>query len=311
MSCPPGEPAGLPVLAVGMVFACVVLMVTTNRKFGHQTLHNIKSVGGTTAAIAGLERRESSSSSTGSNHSNPNSRSFFEGLHEFGVLEAIASFLSPADLVGIATVSTDFCRASASNFLWRCHCERAFGASRPQRPSGEDRRRAEHERHDDPFRHQGKQEEQDRGRRGRLHQKQQARDTAAERRCRCTCSGRSGIRRQHRWRPAEDGGGNSGDRASPASHFCCSCSDSACYNYSWRSAFFRAHRTKPRDLLRDLSHSTLTTSTSNQQPPAPRPCVIILHGRVHDLTEFLTSHPGGSSILQEHAFTDATPAFER
>ena len=309
MSGPPAEPAGLPLLAVGMVTACVVVMVTTNRKFGHQTFHNSSraSRGG------GTGRRSSISTSTGSNHSNTSSRRVFEGLPEFGVLEAICSFLSPADLVGIANVSTDFRRASVSNFLWRCHCERAFGAREPPRPLGEDCRRAKHERHDSRFRNQEAQEGQDRGRRCRLRQEQPGRDAAAERRCRC--DGSRG-RRQHRWRPAEDGGGNGGERASPASRVRRSCSGSMCLNYSWREAFFRAHRAKPRDLLRELSRSTATSTSTPQliqpQPPTtPHPCVIIVHGRVHDLTGFLPSHPGGSLILQEHAFTDATLAFER
>eukprot|EP00903_Cladosiphon_okamuranus_P006840 g6662.t1 len=306
MSFPPAEPAGLPALAVGMVVACVVMVVTTNRRFGHQTFHNTKRIGGGTArAGTAVVRRGSASSSTGSNDSSTNSSRVFEVLPEFGVLEVVASFLSPADLVGIATVSTDFCRASASDFLWRCHCERAFGASKPQLPLlGEDRRRTEQERHEDHFQHQEEQEERDRRRRGRLHEKQQGGNTAPGRRCRCGESSASGG--QHRWRPAEDGGGHSGEHASLASHYCRYCSDSACCNYSWRAAFFRAHRAKPRDLLRGLSRST-----STQQPQAPRPCAIILHGRVHDLTEFATSHPGGSLILQEHAFTDATAEFER
>lgn len=289
------EPAGLPALAVGMVVACVVLMVTTNRKFGHPTFHNKNAV--VRDSTARERRGTARSSNTSSIDSNTNSSRVFEGLPEFGVLEAIAYFLSPADLVGIAPVSTDFCRASASNMLWRCHCERAFGASKPQL-LGEDWRRAEHERHGDHF-----QEEQGRGRLGRLHQKQLGGVTAAGRRCRCS----SGSRRQHRWWLTEDGG-NSDTRASPVSHFCRSCSGSVGHNYPWREAFFRAHRAKPRDLLRELSPSP---RASVQQPPPPRPCIIILQGRVHDLTELLPSHPGGSLILQEHAFTDATPAFER
>lgn len=66
---------------------------------------------------------------------------------------------------------------------------------------------------------------------------------------------------------------------------------------SWKEAFFYAHRERPRDLL-ELA------------PPATS-CVVLVHGRVHDLTDFLPSHPGGSMILREHASTDATEAFER
>lgn len=307
MSVQPAEPDGLPVLAAGMILACVVLMVTTNRKFGHATFHNNR------RAVVGdsTEGRRS----TSSKNSNTHGRHLFEGLPELGVLETITSFLSPADLVGIATVSAEFCRASASSLLWRCHCERAFGASNPQLLLGGDWRRAEHERRDNRFQHQHKQDGRYSGRRGRLLQKQPGEDTAAvvvERRCGCDTS-RS--KRQHQCWPTTEGGGNGGKRASLASHFRRCCSEPVCPNYSWREAFFRAHRAKPRDLLRELSPSPSSTSTPAshhaQQPPPPRPCIVILHGRVHDLTEFLQSHPGGSLILQEHAFTDATPAFER
>lgn len=243
--------------------------------------------------------------------SNTNSKRVFEGLSGFGVLEVIASFLSPADLVGVATVSADFCRASASNFLWRCHFERAFvsssGASTPPPPGEDRRRRAEH---------QTKQEEQDRGRGGRRRQKQPEDNAADERRrrCRCSRSGRSSSRRQHRWRPLTEDDGGSGDKraASPASLFRRSCSDSTCRNYSWREAFFRAHREKPRDLLRELLPRSTPSTPAAQQPAPPRAlCIILVHGRLYDLTEFLPSHPGGSLILREHASTNATVAFER
>ena len=316
MSCPPAESAGLPILAAGMIIACVAMMVTTNRKFGHQTFHNTRSIGvavgsknsSRTTTVGVRAERRGSSSNDGNGGSTANGRCVFEGLAEFGVLEATASFLSPADLVGIAPVSTDFCRASASSFLWRCHCERAFGASKPQPPSpaDEDWLQAEHKGQGN-FSHQPRQEkreEQGWERSGRSHQKRSGGDRAAERRCRCS-GGRSGSSQQYRWRPAEGSGQKSGERASPASLFRRSCPDSACGNHSWRERFFRAHRAKPPDLLREAA------SASVQRPPAPRPCVVILHGRVHDLTEFLPSHPGGSLILHEHAFTDATPAFER
>lgn len=307
MSGPSTEPAGLPALAMGMVVACVGMMVATNRKFGHQTFHNSKAVVGDRTASG----RGSDGSTSRSNDNSNNSRRAFEGLSDSGVLETAASFLSPAELVGIATVSTDFCRASASSFLWRCHYERAFGASRPHLLGRW--HRAEHGGHVKQFLHQEKPEEQDRGSRSRLHHKLSEGD-ADERVCRCS---RAGSRRQHRWRLSE-GVGNGDRHASPASHFRRSCPDSTCHNYSWREAFFRSHRAKPRDLLRQLSTSFIPASTSTaaqhpppHRPPTPRPCVIVLHERVHDLTEFLPSHPGGSLILQEHAFTDATPAFER
>lgn len=322
MSDQPAEPAGLPALAVGMVVACVVLMVTTNRKFGHPTFHNAQTADARDSTDFGRRGQATSerSSTPTSEDSKTNSRRVFEGLPEFGVLDTVASFLSPADLVGIATVSTGFCGASASNTLWRSHYERSFGTSTPQLPGvpGEAWRRTEHERLENHFQQQ---EEKYRGRHGRLHQEQPGHGAAAAAGRTCRCSGTDRRRQQqHRWWRLE--GGIAGDRhASPASHFRRSCSDPVCFNHSWRDAFFRAHRAKPRDLLRELSSPTPSTSPSAsataqqlprpQTPRTPPPCIVILHGKVHDLTEFLPSHPGGSLILQEHAFTDATHAFER
>jgi len=41
-----------------------------------------------------------------------------------------------------------------------------------------------------------------------------------------------------------------------------------------------------------------------------RSCWVIIKGRVYDLTSFLDSHPGGSSIVLKYAGRDATEAFE-
>lgn len=95
----------------------------------------------------------------------------------------------------------------------------------------------------------------------------------------------------------------------------CSCCGFVYGYYSWREAFLRAHRAKPKDLLQELSslapspHSSSYSSSVSSS--TPRPCIVVLHGKVHDLTEFLPSHPGGALILQEHSATDATQAFER
>jgi L-lactate dehydrogenase (cytochrome) len=35
-------------------------------------------------------------------------------------------------------------------------------------------------------------------------------------------------------------------------------------------------------------------------------CWMALHGRVYDLTNFLSQHPGGSAILLKHSGSDAT-----
>ncbi|KAI9598625.1 cytochrome b5-like heme/steroid binding domain-containing protein [Syncephalis fuscata] len=37
--------------------------------------------------------------------------------------------------------------------------------------------------------------------------------------------------------------------------------------------------------------------------------LIIIDGRVYDLTEFANDHPGGDDILREHTNMDATEAF--
>ncbi|CAN0456997.1 unnamed protein product, partial [Ectocarpus sp. 12 AP-2014] len=89
--------------------------------------------------------------------------------------------------------------------------------------------------------------------------------------------------------------------------------DRSGYHCPWREAFFRAHRARPLDLLRELSSSL---PSNVQQPPSSQPapeqqCIIVLHGKVYDLAGFLSSHPGGALILHEHASTDATEAFER
>ncbi|CAN0231497.1 unnamed protein product [Discosporangium mesarthrocarpum] len=65
---------------------------------------------------------------------------------------------------------------------------------------------------------------------------------------------------------------------------------------SWRHAFFLAHRQHPLELMR------LAESGS---------CLVMIHGQVYDLTNFLGNHPGGEAILWEHASTDATVPFER
>ncbi|CAN0580878.1 unnamed protein product, partial [Ectocarpus sp. 12 AP-2014] len=50
----------------------------------------------------------------------------FGRVPEFGVLEVILSFLSPADLVGTEAVSTTFRRSSIAEHLWMQHCKRTF-----------------------------------------------------------------------------------------------------------------------------------------------------------------------------------------
>lgn len=293
-----------------MVVACVVGMVTTNRKFGHPTFHsrgarNSSHVsfpsGGPNGRSSGSSSSNGGSSSDGGRRGSRGSRRVFEGLSEFGVLDVIASFLSPADLVGVAAVSVDFCRASASSAPWRRHCERSF-ARPPGGKLGEDWLRAKCEEHRNHREHRAK---TGRGGRGRSPPRHPPGGVPAEKRC-CCC------RRGDRCRPDTEGGG-SGDLRSkrlPQPR----CSDCAPCRYSWREAFFRAHRAKPQELLRELSLRPPAQPSAQQPPPPsppPHPCIIVLHGRVHDLTDFLESHPGGALILREHACTDATSAFER
>ena len=42
----------------------------------------------------------------------------------------------------------------------------------------------------------------------------------------------------------------------------------------------------------------------------PESCWIVVSGKVYDVTEFLSEHPGGSAILLKHAGRDATAAYE-
>ncbi|XP_072492556.1 cytochrome b5 type B isoform X2 [Notamacropus eugenii] len=37
---------------------------------------------------------------------------------------------------------------------------------------------------------------------------------------------------------------------------------------------------------------------------------IVIHGRVYDITRFLSEHPGGEEVLMEQAGRDATESFE-
>ncbi len=300
MSEAAAEGAGLQGLAVVMVVACVVGMVTTNRKFGHPTFHSRggRNSGHVSFPSGGPDRGSNNStgtSSTSSRRGSRGSRRVFEGLPEFGVLDVIASFLSPADLVGVAAVSIDFRRASASSALWRCHCERNF-AEPPGGMLGEDWLRAKCEEHRN---HRESRAEPGRGERGRLPPRHPGGIPAEQ--CR-RCSGRC---------PPEGGGSVDLGAKRPPQPRCSECAP--CRRYSWREAFFRAHRAKPQELLRELCPQPPAQPSALQPPPQPppHPCIVVLHGRVHDLTEFVPSHPGGALILWEHACTDATSAFER
>ncbi|KAN0116872.1 cytochrome b2 [Hyaloscypha variabilis] len=43
---------------------------------------------------------------------------------------------------------------------------------------------------------------------------------------------------------------------------------------------------------------------------SPKSCWLVLYGRVYDVTEFLTSHPGGSAIILAYAGQDATDEYD-
>lgn len=77
---------------------------------------------------------------------------------------------------------------------------------------------------------------------------------------------------------------------------------------SWKQAFFAAHRTRPRQILEE---ARVAYSAASPPHVSLSRCVILVGGRVHDLTGFLSDHPGGALVLEEHASTDATHEFER
>ncbi|CAM9755345.1 unnamed protein product, partial [Ectocarpus fasciculatus] len=119
------DESGLSALAVVMVVSCAALVMTTNRMYGQPTFFSPHS------SSSSLDEKDCSggTSSTGkasreraaTGHGN-----VFGRVPEFGVLEVILSFLSPADLVGTAAVSTAFRRSSIAEHLWMQHCERTF-----------------------------------------------------------------------------------------------------------------------------------------------------------------------------------------
>ncbi|CAM9698096.1 unnamed protein product [Scytosiphon promiscuus] len=384
---------GLPALAAVMVVSCAVLMFATNKFFGQPTFFSPDphSFSPSSGGRGSTPRSNSGSSSRGRmlNRRRPSDRSVFDDLPEFGVLEVICSFLSPAELVGSAIVSTRFCRAATWEHLWKAHCETLEPRRRPLGEAWRANQQRRHGRH----RLQGQGREAQGG-------------LSAEHSLRCTCISEPGCRNKgQRWPrrrprlssppssavavavsspgfgdgisyrnsprnslsdallpdpdssaasccrsggkspeegrkephrekdavcsdrrapslpPAPPNGGTGGRGttadgtgrqsslgASRPPDVCC---DHACFCYSWREAFFRAHRAKPQDLLEELS-------SRDQERPLPSPplpglqrCIVVVHGNVHDLTDFLPFHPGGALILEEHASTDATAAFER
>ncbi|CAM9360155.1 unnamed protein product [Sphacelaria rigidula] len=93
---------------------------------------------------------------------------------------------------------------------------------------------------------------------------------------------------------------------------------------AWKAAFFHAHSTRAHQMLEEgkIIHSNAAATSAstaahldNANTPSSSSLssylLVIVGDKVHDLTEFRDSHPGGALILQEYAFTDATHAFER
>lgn len=335
------DDSGLSALAVVMIVSCAALVMTTNRMYGQPTFfspHSSSSLdekdcsGGTSST--GKASRERAATGHGN---------VFGRVPEFGVLEVILSFLSPADLVGTAAVSTAFRRSSIAEHLWMQHCERTYSweptAAQPPLPQLGEARCLEQQQEEHQHRHvqhrhkqqRGEEEEEEEdeerwGGSGRFHRSKACSACSS---CCSRSSGGGGYHEATHARPppapsttasrttadarrSGSCGRNGGNGPPLPSSVSWSCCDRSGYHCPWREAFFRAHRTRPLDLLRELSSSVPSNAQQPpSQPPSEQQCIVVLHGKVYDLTGFLSSHPGGALILQEHASTDATDAFER
>lgn len=309
-----------------MVISCSIVGVITNRRFGHATFfRNPKSSKerpsgrrhGTWLLSRYATRRSTYASSESSSRSytrDKNDFSFGVDIYSIppGVTEHILSFSSPAELVGLAPVCRDLCRASESDLLWRALCARHFGKEVAVtddlwRQQWEQRRKSEER--DECFQSGASTPSGvlvGSSRRG-ANQAASSEHGVGFAQNNEASSDRDGIMGGQvlTSRPtataavatgdiaslAMDKGRESVDQALTTSGFFCRQDV-----YSWRDAFFDAHFDRPRELFR----------TSQ-----PSSCLILVWGRVHDLTGFLPVHPGGAMILREHASTDATVAFER
>ena len=347
------ENGGLPIIVGVIALACGFVGTFTNRRFGHPTFFAPHQKGKNFFVKEAPPRQPQHQNAC----SDSSSSSVFADLPGTGVVEHIASFLSPADLVGVAPVCVDLSRVSACGILWKNHCVRIFGGvdsvlgehwREAQRLPPQRRQQCERSQCsgvgncDEPVDAAGRDgtQQQYRHHRLRLPNTQSRRNSNRNSN---NSSGSSSSASLHPVEPlteSEDAavkkdqpGSNSSSGSSsssspviiannidstatstslppspppPPTHLiplppppppatapspCPSCS------CSWKEAFFYAHRERPR-LLVELA------------PPATS-CVVLIHGRVHDLTDFLPEHPGGSMILREHASTDATRAFER
>lgn len=299
-----------------MVISCSIVGVFTNRRFGHATFfRNPKSSKerppGRRHSRGLLSRYTAQRPSPGSYTRDKNDFSVGLDIYDIppGVTEHILSFSSPAELVGLAPVCRDFCRASESDLLWRALCVKHFGKDAAMtgdtwRQQWEQKRKLEEK--DGCFQSRASTPSVRSSRRGANQSASselrlgfaQNYDASPDRDgmmeghvLTSTSTATAAVPTRYIAGLAMDKGGESVNPGLTTSGFPCGQDE-----YSWRDAFFDAHFDRPRELFR----------TSQ-----PSSCLILVWGRVHDLAQFLPIHPGGAMILREHASTDATVAFER
>ena len=306
-----------------MVVACGVVGAITNRRFGHPTFFrgpmSSKQRPSELGGGSGRHHREAPRRSglaaavgigkSGAGNKNRSGHRLGCGLGfdsiPPGVIEHILSFSSPAELVGAAPVCRDVCRASESELLWRALYVRYFGEEAALAEEAWRRQRR------NQIRQSGEKGSERKGDVARRREQQTNRQRQRELgelpsadvdgRIFLDHNGALGRRGSSSARTATGGGikGQTTDNSREHSASPVALSEPLCrrQEYTWRDAFFDAHFARPQELLKMCS--------------SPFTCLIVVGGRVHDLTEFLPRHPGGEIILREHAFTDATVPFER
>lgn len=324
---------------VSVVTCGLVAGALTNRHFGHSTFFSPnpgdtiicsndtsndatrsssvqrQSSGTRDAALGDTSTNGYCSRSSNSNHGNTHSRVGFSDLPLASVVIDVLSYLSPADLARAASTCPVLAIACSNEMLWHAHCCRVFGGGGGMAGAlGPVWLEAQHRYYEQEWDVRPSKDE------GKKWTLRSPFSTTVSPRGTGVLRASSGQRVSD-----ETSGGSPRPRhdetsaqespryphvrvKSPRIHNDSGNNDSrehdlsgtrnSCYcERSWRGAFFFAHRAYPRRLLSDAC-------------PASS-CVVMVHGRVHDLTNFLVSHPGGELILREHASTDATLAFER
>lgn len=268
---------------VPAVITCVILTIfcftmgaLTNRRFGHRTFFGAeyrddacRPLQDTKMSRAQPEQQTCAIESSKQIRCDKDMSCFYD--LPIGIMDHIASFMCPADLVRVATTSMQLHATSESALVWKEHCQRVFG--------------------DEAQRDQWL--EQQLGKTMRISNIQHRED-----RCEVDFVG-SNYREKN----------NNGNQMMRDVHQrrLPSVMDSTAvrnelqhpylrHSSPWREAFFLAHAYRPRELLEN----------------APlRSCLVMINRRVHDVTGFLETHPGGEMILREHASRDATDPFER